>query len=335
MFSPQYARKIERHYQLSAKQVFLTGVYYMVVSTFLINTVVQALLLYIGARLIQQGRLSADILLATILYQSQLQNEAMNLFQSYSSLIKSSGAGDKVFALLDRVPPPPSTSNPTVRVGRTGDGEQGDCSADVSSLTYHGRHTLARPEYDIEFKQVSFFYPSRPNHMVLRDLDLHIPVGRTTALVGESGCGKSTIVHLLQRFYDTTQGSIMIDGVNLKDLDLLSHRRHTGVVTQEPVLFSGTIMENITFGCAESGTVVDENGEDHTNFASHNTTMDEVVRAAQLAHAHDFIQSNCGSYHTTVGPCGVQLSGGQKQRIAISRALIKHPSLLLLDEATR
>lgn len=133
--------------------------------------------------------------------------------------------------------------------------------------------------------------------------------------VGPSGCGKSTIVALLQRFYDPNNGQIVIDGQDIQSLDIKAHRERIGVVTQDPTLFSGTILSNITYGLP-------------------NATREQAIEAALQANAHHFISSFPEGYETEVGERGIQLSGGQKQRIAISRAIIRNPSLLLLDEAT-
>ncbi|GAX25079.1 hypothetical protein FisN_10Lh277 [Fistulifera solaris] len=303
----RYIHRIERQFQLNIRQLFMTGVYYMSVSTFLINTIVQASLLWIGSVLISQHKLTPEVLLAFMLYQGQLQNETLNLFQSYSSLIKSSGAGDKVFELLDRMPPPPSVNALSVR-------------ADESRDTDHGErfeNSIQEPQkYHVELIGINFCYPSRPNQPVLQNLHLEIPHGKSMALVGCSGCGKTTIINLLQRFYDPIDGIIRIDGMDLKAMDLVQHRRHIGVVTQDPVLFSGTLFDNITYG------------------VHRRVSLEEVQRVAHLAHADGFIDRFPDRYATTVGERGVQLSGGQKQRIAIARAIILNPSLLLLDEAT-
>lgn len=297
----KYRNKIDEQYHLKIRELFMSGVYYMVISTFLINTCVQAVLLLIGTTLVERGTLTPEILLAFMLYQGQLQNETMNLFNSYSSLIKSSGAGEKVFQLLDRIPPLPGTGNPrsSVPVGGGGARLQGQVN-----------------QISVQLSNVTFSYPTRPSHNVLNGLNLTIPAGSTLALVGPSGSGKSTVIGLLQRFYDPSSGAILIDNVDLRETDLQQHRRHRlGVVTQDPILFSGSIRSNLTYGCPWAN---------NTN----------AIAAAKMAHAHDFITTFPDGYDTNVGERGVAVSGGQKQRIAIARAICKNPSLLLLDEAT-
>lgn len=170
-------------------------------------------------------------------------------------------------------------------------------------------------EGNIEFKKVYFNYPSRKTVKILQGVSLHIRRGETVALVGSSGCGKSTCVQLLQRFYDTLDGEIAIDGRDIKTLDVNWLRSRIGVVGQEPVLFDTTIYENISYG---------------NELAS----KEDIENAAKAANAHDFIKKLPNGYETLVGEKGAQMSGGQKQRIAISRALVRNPDILLLDEAT-
>ncbi|GMI68434.1 multi-drug resistance 13, ATP-binding cassette B15 [Hibiscus trionum] len=168
---------------------------------------------------------------------------------------------------------------------------------------------------EFEFKQVKFAYPSRPKSIIFKNFCLKIPAGKTVALVGSSGSGKSTAISLLQRFYDPLGGDILLDGVSIKKLQLKWLRSQMGLVGQEPTLFATTIKENILFGNEEAG-------------------MEEVIEAAKASNAHNFISQLPQGYDTQVGERGVQMSGGQKQRIAIARALIKAPKILLLDEAT-
>ncbi|KAL2563972.1 hypothetical protein AAZX31_19G015300 [Glycine max] len=174
---------------------------------------------------------------------------------------------------------------------------------------------LERVSGEVEFDNVKFVYPSRPDSVILNDFCLKIPAGNTVALVGGSGSGKSTLISLLQRFYDPIEGEIRLDGVAINRLQLKWFRSQMGLVSQEPTLFATSIKENILFGKE------DANEED-------------IVEAAKAANAHDFISQLPQGYNTRVGEKGVQISGGQKQRIAIARAIIKKPQILLLDEAT-
>ncbi|KAI3793967.1 hypothetical protein L1987_36591 [Smallanthus sonchifolius] len=168
---------------------------------------------------------------------------------------------------------------------------------------------------EVESKNVKFAYPSRPESMIFEDFNLKVPAGRTVALVGGSGSGKSTVIALLLRFYDPQGGEICVDGVRIDKLQLKWVRSQMGLVSQEPALFATTIKENILFGKEDA-------------------TMEEVIEAAKASNAHNFISQLPQGYDTQVGERGVQMSGGQKQRIAIARAIIKSPRILLLDEAT-
>eukprot|EP01114_Cavostelium_apophysatum_P016899 TRINITY_DN48_c0_g1_i2.p1 TRINITY_DN48_c0_g1~~TRINITY_DN48_c0_g1_i2.p1 ORF type:complete len:840 (-),score=289.14 TRINITY_DN48_c0_g1_i2:235-2754(-) len=167
----------------------------------------------------------------------------------------------------------------------------------------------------IEFKDVTFHYPQRPDTQIFTGLNFSVPKGKVIALVGQSGAGKSSVIALLERFYDPTGGQILIDGVPLEDYNIKYIRRQLSLVGQEPVLFAGTIADNIRYGKPDA-------------------TMDEIIAATKASNAHNFIEGFPDKYDTQVGEKGAQLSGGQKQRIAIARAIIKDPKILLLDEAT-
>lgn len=164
----------------------------------------------------------------------------------------------------------------------------------------------------IEFRNVSFAYGDNP---VLKQIDLTVPKGKMIALVGPSGGGKSTLADLVPRFYDPGEGGVLLDGHDLRDLTLESIRRQMGIVTQESILFNDTIFSNIAFGMPDA-------------------TEEEVIRAAKIANAHDFIMASEEGYQTVIGERGSKLSGGQRQRISIARAVLKNPPILILDEAT-
>lgn len=175
--------------------------------------------------------------------------------------------------------------------------------------------TLPAVDGHIQFRNVHFSYPSRPDVVILDRFSLDFPAGKIVALVGGSGSGKSTVVSLIERFYEPLSGSVLLDGHDIKELDVKWLRRQIGLVNQEPALFATSIRENILYGKGDA-------------------TMEEINHAAKLSEAITFINHLPDRYETQVGERGIQLSGGQKQRIAISRAILKNPSILLLDEAT-
>ncbi|KAJ4951181.1 hypothetical protein NE237_028013 [Protea cynaroides] len=185
---------------------------------------------------------------------------------------------------------------------------------EIDSENMEGQ-TLETVLGEVEFKNVNFAYPSRPESIIFRDFSLKIPTGRTIALVGGSGSGKSTIISLLERLYDPLNGEILLDGVAINKLQLKWFRSQMGLVSQEPALFATSVKENILFG-------------------NEDATMDDIIAAAKAANAHNFVSQLPEGYNTQVGEAGIQISGGQKQRLAIARAIVKSPKILLLDEAT-
>ena len=180
---------------------------------------------------------------------------------------------------------------------------------------YYGEEKELTTEIkDIKFENLSFHYDDSPE-LILKNINLDVKAGEVIALVGESGSGKTTLVNLIPRFYETTEGAIKVNGIDIKNISLKKYRDYIGIVPQESFLFSGSISQNIAFG---------KNG----------VTEDEIMNAAKMANAYDFIMELPNKFETEVGERGVLLSGGQKQRIAIARALIQNPEIMILDEAT-
>lgn len=176
-----------------------------------------------------------------------------------------------------------------------------------------GTQSLAQVQGDVKFENVSFAYKNRES--VLQGLTLHMPAGKTSAIVGATGAGKSTIVKLLLRFYDVQSGKVTLDGQDVRDVNLQDLRESIGFVSQDVFLFHGTVKENITYG-------------------TFNASMEQIVEAAKIAEAHEFILSLPDGYDTIIGERGQKLSGGQRQRLSIARAILKNPPILVLDEAT-
>ncbi|XP_053623630.1 multidrug resistance protein homolog 49-like [Plodia interpunctella] len=226
----------------------------------------------------------------SILFSIYMATQSITLCVPHIEVFASArGAAASIFSLLERMPK-------------------------IDSMAQQGL-SPRRVIGEITLDDVHFSYPSRPDVQVLKGFSIHVKPGECVALVGSSGCGKSTILQLLQRMYDPLSGSVKLDGKDLKNLNLRWLRSSLGVVGQEPVLFRGTIHENIAISCPEA-------------------TREEVQRVAEMAYAHDFITLLPKGYDTVIGERGASLSGGQKQRIAIARSLLREPAVLLLDEAT-
>ncbi|KAL3652974.1 ATP-binding cassette, sub-B (MDR TAP), member 4 [Castilleja foliolosa] len=250
-----------------------------------------AIAFYAGGRLVEAGKIEFEDVFRVFfaLTMAAVAISQSSTFAPDSSKAKSAAAS--IFGILDRK----SNIDPSDESGTTLDNNL---------------------KGEIELRHVSFKYPTRPNVQIFQDLSLKIRAGKTVALVGESGSGKSTVIQLLQRFYNPDSGVITLDEIDIQKFQLKWLRQQMGLVSQEPVLFNETIRDNIAYG-KEGGA-----------------TEAEIIAAAELANAHKFISGLQQGYDTMVGERGVQMSGGQKQRIAIARAILKAPKILLLDEAT-
>ncbi|XP_054768746.2 ATP-dependent translocase ABCB1-like [Lytechinus pictus] len=248
-----------------------------------------SLAFWYGPKLVADGRLTGGDVMIVFFCVMIGSFSIGNISPSMTAITAARGAAVTLFDIIDATPEIDTRSKKGVRPDKmTG---------------------------NIEFKGVEFSYPTRADVPVLRGVDLSIRKGQTVALVGSSGCGKSTTINLLLRFYEKLGGQILIDGNKIEDLNLRWLREHIGVVSQEPILFNCSIETNISYG-------------------RDGVTKDEIIQAAKMANAHDFISKLPKGYDTMVGERGAQLSGGQKQRVAIARALVRNPPILLLDEAT-
>lgn len=284
----QYMDSMKRYLQITIRGTYYYALY-MFGSTVFPNITIAVVLLY-GSQLVMNGEFSKGALFSFMLYVNTLFDALNGMVGMFSGFASALGAAEKVFKIISREP----------------------------KLQQKDSITLPSCSGRISFKNVNFSYPGRPTVKILKNFSLEIKHSEVIALVGPSGGGKSSIIKLIERFYEPTSGSVEIDGVNLENISLEWYRRQVALVSQEPVLYAKSIRENICYGFPEDEM----------------PSMAEVISAAKSANAHEFISQMPMGYETDVGEKGVQLSGGQRQRVAIARALVRNPPILLLDEST-
>jgi len=251
-----------------------------------IPLVAQGAVLLVGARMVTSGSLTVGGFVAFNLYLGSLVTPLRSLGMWIGQAQRATAAGERIFEIMDAPE------------------EVADRPAAVELPPGGG---------DLRFEHVGFEYME--GRTVLEDVDLHVPAGKTIALIGHTGSGKTTLTSLVPRFYDTTSGRVLVDGVDVRDVTLHSLRHAIGVIPQDPFLFSATVRENITFGAP-------------------GLTDEQVEHVARLAQAHEFVERLPDGYDTVIGERGITLSGGQRQRLAIARAIAVDPRILILDDAT-
>ena len=242
---------------------------------------------WFGSRYIVAGEMTTGNLMSLVTYTMQMLNSLNMISMIFTMMIMSRASMDRIAELL----------------------------AEVPDIRAEGKDLEQVPDGSIDFNHVSFSYTGNKEKESLKDIDLHIKSGETIGIIGSTGSGKSTLVQMIPRLYDTTEGEVLVGGINVRDYDLHALRNSVAMVLQKNVLFSGTIKSNLRWG--------DENATD-----------EEMLHACQIAHADEFIQTFPDQYDSRIEQGGTNVSGGQKQRLCIARALLKKPKILILDDST-